>query len=172
MNFYELSKARCSIRRFRPEHISQEDLDYILQCGRTAPTAVNYQPQRILVLNTDEDCARLKRCGALQSHAPTALLVCYDTQSAWVRPIDGKCSGEIDAAIVQTQMMLAAAEIGVGSVWVMSFDPVKTREALNLPETYVPVSFLMLGYPAEDAAPAPMHRERLPEGDTVFYHPF
>ncbi len=172
MNFYELSKARYSVRKFKPEHIRQEDLDYILQCGRTAPTACNFQPQRILVLNTDEDCAKLKLCAASQSQAPAALLVCCDTRTAWVRRTDGRSSGEIDAAIVQTQMMLAAAEIGVGSVWVMAFDPVKTRAALQLPDHYEPVSFLMLGYPAEEASPAPMHKEKLPEDATIFYHTF
>ncbi len=172
MNFYELSKVRYSVRKFKPEHIKQEDLDYILQCGRIAPTACNNQPQRILVLNTDEDCAKLKQCGASQSHAPTALLVCYDKTSAWVRRTDGTCSGQIDTAIVQTHMMLAAAERGVGSVWVMAFDPVKTREALQIPDNFEPVSFLMLGYPAEDAQPAPMHDDKLPEGKTVFYPNF
>ncbi len=167
MNFYELCKSRYSVRKFKPEHIRQEDLDYILNCGRVAPTACNNQPQRIFVLNSDEVCAKLRLCTVSQSHAPTALLICYDKAKAWVRQYDGASSGQVDASIVTTHMMLAAAEIGVGAVWVMKFDVAKTRELLELPDDYEPVAFLMMGYPADDAIPAHMHGERLPLEETV-----
>lgn len=172
MNFYELAKSRYSVRKFKPEHIKQDELDYILSCGRIAPTGCNIQPQRILVLNTDKDCAKLALCSASQSHAPSALLICYDKTEPWVRRYDGASCGQIDASIVTTHMMLAASEIGVGSVWVMSFDPVKTREVFELPEAYEPVAFLMLGYPAEDARPAHLHEEKRPIEETVFYGKF
>ncbi|MCD8338201.1 MAG: nitroreductase family protein [Lachnospiraceae bacterium] len=172
MDFLTLASARYSCRKFKPEHLKQSDLDVILRAGQLAPTATNAQPQHILVLNTDEDCAKLKECSASQSHAPTAVLVCYDKTKCWTRSYDGKKSGEVDAAIITTHMMLAAAEIGVGSVWVMSFDPEKTRSALNLQEEYEPVAFLMMGYPAEDAVPTSRHTDRLALEETVSYGSF
>ncbi len=172
MRFYELSKSRWSVRKFKPAHIRQSDLDYILQCGRIAPTGCNNQPQRILVINTDEDCAKLQQCSASQSHAPAALLVCYDKTDTWIRRYDGASCGPMDASIVTTHMMLAAHEIGVGSVWVMSFDPAKTKEVFALPDHYEPVAFLMLGYPAEDAEPLPLHDAKKPLSETVFYSHF
>ncbi|MCD8200460.1 MAG: nitroreductase, partial [Clostridia bacterium] len=59
-----------------------------------------------------------------------------------------------------------------GCVWVMVFDPEKTKKAYNIPDEYVPVAFLMLGYPAEDAEPSPRHAERLSLEETVFYGEF
>ncbi|MCD8382694.1 MAG: nitroreductase family protein [Clostridiales bacterium] len=169
MEYLTLAEERYSVRKFKPEHIRQSDLDIILRAGQIAPTAANLQPQRVLVINTDESAAKLKLCSASQSHAPTALLVCYDRTKCWKRRYDGKESGEVDAAIVTTYMMLAAADIGVGSVWVMSFDPEKTRAVFALPEEYIPVAFLMMGYPADGVSPAPLHTEKLPLSETVSY---
>ncbi len=168
MDYRSLVTARYSVRKFKPEHLRPSDLESILRAGQAAPTAVNRQPQRILVFNDDESCKKLKECRASQSHAPAALLVCYDRSVCWVRDFDKKESGEIDASIVTAHMMLAAADLGVGSVWVMHFDPDRTREVLRLPEDFIPVAFLMLGYPAEDAAPSPMHDSRYPLEKTVF----
>jgi nitroreductase len=97
------------------------------------------------------------------------LLVCFDETGSWVRPFDGERSGLVDASIATTQMMLQAADIGLGSTWVMYFDAAKTRAAFDLPENIVPAALLPLGYPAEDAAPADRHSERLPRDKLVFF---
>jgi nitroreductase len=60
--------------------------------------------------------------------------------------------------------MLAAHDIGLGSCWVMYFDPMKTRELFALPENIVPVAILPVGYPAENAVPAPGHLIKEPIG--------
>jgi nitroreductase len=56
--------------------------------------------------------------------------------------------------------MPQAADLGLGTCWVMHFDPVKATELFALPEHIVPVAMLPVGYPANDAAPAPMHGEK------------
>ena len=61
--------------------------------------------------------------------APVVLVVCYDPAAAWVRTgIDGKNHGEIDAAIATAQIMLQAADLGLGSTYVGVFDPEKLHE--------------------------------------------
>lgn len=62
MDFEQLITERYSVRSFKPEHLPQEVIDRILEAGHKAPTGCNYQPQRILVLNTDESIAKLKEC--------------------------------------------------------------------------------------------------------------
>jgi nitroreductase len=69
-------------------------------------------------------------------------------------------------------MLLQAADIGLGATWVMRFDPMKAREEFALPDQLVPVSMLILGYPAEDAAPSERHNLRFPKEKTVFYDSF
>lgn len=52
MNFLELSKQRYSARNYSSDMIEQEKLDYILECARFAPSAVNYQPWHFFVVKT------------------------------------------------------------------------------------------------------------------------
>ena len=60
VDFEKLITERYSVRKFKPEHLPQEAVDKILEAGHKAPTGCNYQPQRILVLNTDEAIGKLK----------------------------------------------------------------------------------------------------------------
>ncbi len=60
MDFLELAKERYSVRKFSDKKVEREKLDAILEAGRCAPTAVNYQPQRVLVLESPEALEKLK----------------------------------------------------------------------------------------------------------------
>ncbi len=170
--FHDLAASRHSVRKFNNQPIEREKLDLILEAGRIAPTACNYQPQRILVLESEEARTKLKECTAYHFDAPVALLVCYDKTKSWKRSFDGDDSGTIDGSIVTTQMMLQAFELGIGSTWVGFFDPKKVRNVFKLPNEYVPVALLPLGYPAGNSQPSPMHTKREPMENTVFYDAF
>lgn len=157
IDFIDLAKARYSVRKFSSKAIENKKLTLILKAGQLAPTAANFQPQRILVINNQIALSKLKECTPFHYNAPAALLICYDKTVSWKRPFDGKDSGDIDASIVVTQMMLQAAEIGLGTTWVMHFEPEKIKEAYHIPENFEPVALLVLGYPADDATPSNMH---------------
>lgn len=60
MDLLELLKKRYSVRKFDSRKVEKEKLDLILEAGRVAPTAVNFQPQRILVLQNEEALGKLK----------------------------------------------------------------------------------------------------------------
>ena len=62
MEFEKLIAERYSVRSFRQEHLSMEVIDRILSAGHLAPTGCNFQPQRILVLNTDASIEKLRAC--------------------------------------------------------------------------------------------------------------
>ena len=97
------------------------------------------------------------------------LVVAYDPEAAWKREEDGKNHGEIDAAIAATQMMLQAADLGLGTTYVGMFDPEKLRAAFPELEGLIPVALLPLGYPAEGAHPSRLHTDRQPIGNMVRY---
>ena len=80
MDFEQLIAERYSVRSYKPEHLPQAVIDKILEAGHKAPTGCNYQPQRILVLNTDESIAKLKECTKCHFNAPTAMLVCHNKE--------------------------------------------------------------------------------------------
>lgn len=88
------------------------------------------------------------------------------------RPYDGAQCGIVDASIVTTHMMLQAWELGVGSTWVMHFNPFKMSEAFAIPENIEPVALLVMGYPAPDAVPNERHTAYRPTEETVFYNKF
>ena len=172
MDFLELAKNRYSVRKFDGRPVEPEVTGKILRAGHLAPTACNRQPQRVLVIESQEGRQKLKKCTGSHFDAPLALLACYDKTECWVREYDGKPSGDIDASIVADHMMLAAASLGVGSTWVMHFDPEAVRREFALPDTLEPVALLVMGYPAGDAKPSPMHETYRPEAELVVYHRF
>ncbi len=172
MDFEKLIDERYSVRNFKPEHLPQTVIDKILEAGHKAPTGCNYQPQRILVLNTDESIEKLKECTKCHFNAPTAMLVCHNRDESWKRIYDGALSSPVDAVIVTTYMMLAAQNEGVGTCWVMHFDPAKMRETFSIPENVEPVALLVMGYPSDDAKPLDLHFKSRPIDETVIYDSF
>ena len=172
MEFEKLITERYSVRNFQPEHLPQETIDKILEAGHKAPTGCNYQPQRILVLNTDESIAKLKECTKCHFNAQAAMLVCHNKDESWVRKYDGALSSPVDAAIVTTYMMLAAQNEGVGTCWVMHFDPNAMREAFGIPDHVEPVALIVMVYPSDDAKPLDLHHQFRPMNEIVFYDKF
>ena len=76
MDFLQLAtEERYSVRQFSDKPVEQEKLDLILEAGRIAPTACNYQPQRILVIREPEGLDKLKQCTSCHFDAPLALLI-------------------------------------------------------------------------------------------------
>ena len=168
-NFLELAESRYSVRKYDARPIEQEKLDRILRAGQVAPTAANAQPQRILVLKSEEALSRVRKVTHFHFGAPMVLLICYDRRASW-KARDGHDSGPVDAAIVVTHMMLEAFDEGIGSCWVRGFDKNTLAEAFQLPDNLEPVALLPIGYPAEGSHPWPgAHDNRLPIEDTVIY---
>ena len=172
MDFEKLISDRYSVRSFKAEHLPNTVIDKILSAGHKAPTGCNYQPQRILVMNTDESITKLRECTKCHFKAPTAMLVCHNKEESWVRKYDGARSSPVDAVIVTTYLMLAAQNEGVGTCWVMHFDPYAMRAAFNIPEKIEPIALLVMGYPSDDARPLDLHFSSRPIGETVFYEGF
>ncbi len=172
MELLQVMTQRYSVRKFKNTPLSETEIDQILQAAHLAPTGCNYQPQRILVLNTKQSIEKLKNCTRCHFDAPTAMLICYNKEETWKRPYDGAMSAPVDAAIVATHMMLMAYDIGVGSTWVMHFNPTAMRETFRIPQEYEPLALLVMGYPAEDATPSEMHQTFRPMKEVVFYDHF
>ena len=113
--------------------------------------------------------AKADACMGCHFHPPVLLAVAYDPAAAWDREDDGKNHGEIDAAIAVTQMMLQAADLGLGTTYVGMFDPEKLTAAFPEMAGLVPIAMLPLGYPAEGAHPARLHTDRKPMEQLVKY---
>jgi len=168
MTFLELAENRYSVRSYSDRPIEQEKMDRILRAGQVAPTAVNYQPQKIYVLKSKEALQKVCTVTRFSYDAPVVLLVCVDKTQVWRSPTEQYDTGEMDASIVCTHMMLEAWELGVGSVWVRGFDSQQVAKVFDLPKNIKPVCLLPIGYPSEDSKPyAQWHFSYKPLKDTV-----
>ena len=168
MTFQELARSRYSVRSFRDMPIEEGHMNLILEAGRVAPTACNNQPQKIYVAKSREARQKLASVCRCTFDAPVILVVCYDRTRDWKNKLmPGYESGETDAAIVCTHMMLQAAELGIGSCWVGYFNARTVSEVLGLPEHITVSALLPMGYPAENAAPLPLHSQYRELADTV-----
>ena len=168
-DFMTLAAGRYSVRKFREEPVAREHIEKILSAGHLAPTGCNYQPQRIFVMQSEEAVEKIRRCTRCHFNAPTVMLICYDKTECWTRKYDGETAGWTDASIVTTHMMLEAAELGVGTTWVMHFNPFSVRKEFELPDELVPVALLPMGYPVEDCMPAPLHSACRPMEEVVSF---
>ncbi len=162
MGFLELVGKRYSVRGFKPDPVEEEKLQQILEAARLAPTAANRQPFRLIVIATAGREAELRRIYDRQwfVQAPLVICACGIPVEAWTR-MDGKSYTDVDVAIVMDHLILAAAELGLGTCWIADFDPAAAREVLGLPDGVEPVAFTPLGSP--NAPVRRKHRKPLSE---------
>lgn len=192
MDFMDISRMRITTRQFDKRPVEKEKIDKVLEAGRWSPTAMDAQPQRILVLDKPEQLDKVrafctfgireeyreidescitddKEHNVFYYGAPLVFLVCYDKTVCWSHPESGESSGVVDATIVTTHMMLEAASLGLGTVWISYFDKDKAREMLQIPDDYEILCMLYAGYAASDFKPnKKLSGKRFPIDHTCF----
>lgn len=166
MDFIELCKTRYSVRSYTSRKVEDDKLNAILEAGRLAPTAANLQPQKIISVHSKDGLKKLGEAANIYG-APLALIVCADKTKAWKRPFDGKLTTDIDASIITDHMMLEAADLGLGSVWICYFKPDILKKNFDIPDNIEPVNILAVGYADEN--PTAKKKDRKPLADTVIW---
>lgn len=156
--FLELAEARYSCRSFKDTPITDAQIGRILEAARVAPTAANKQPVHVWVVKSPEALEKLKGATNYLYGAPVVFMVGANPDAAWVRKYDGKNGAEVDAAIVGTHIMLEASALGLGNVWVGSFDPARIKADFPETEGYEIVCLFPVGVPAAGAGLN--HKER------------
>ena len=164
MDVEQAMRDRYSCRKFTGEQISDEELEAILEAGRTAPSACNNQPWRFIVLQGD-DLAKVDACSKCRYGAQTAILVCFDVDDSAKNPAVTPDYGWIDCGLAIMQMALEAESLGVASCIVGAYDPPTAREVFSIPENVITYQFLMLGH--ADQGPSRMHFDRRPMEEIV-----
>lgn len=154
MNLLELIKNRYSCRGYKSLAVEKDKLDYILECVRFAPSAVNRQPWRFRIIADADERVRLQECYNRDwfKTAPLYILASVLHDEEWVRA-DGKPHGNIDIAIAVEHLCLAATEQGLGSCWVCNFDAALCKERFSLPGNEEPAVIIPLGYPDDPGRP-------------------
>lgn len=157
MEFYDVIKARHSVRKYTDQPVPEAALQRILEAARLAPSACNRQPWHFYVI-TDEATRRAlftPEKQAWAAEAPVTIVACSRPAEAWVRWADNKNHADIDLAITFEHIVLAAAAEGLGTCWICAFDPEHFRKVLQLPDGLEPVAATPLGYAAGDPGARP-----------------
>lgn len=169
MEFYSLIAQRASIRNFDPARkVEPNVLQRILEAGRLAPSAVNFQPWQFWVISTPEKLEKVKACYQKPwfQDAPQVLIVVGDVNQAWVRKYDGYNSLETDLAIAMCHLILAAENEGVATCWIGAFQPDLLKEALGLKDNERVFAMTPLGYSKDDFIKQP-NKQRKPLAEIV-----
>ena len=170
MTFLQLAEKRYSVKSFKDQKVEEDKLQKILLAGKLAPTAKNNQPQKIYIIQSEEGLKKINELSPCIYGAKTVFLLGYDSTLEWNSIFEeGVHSGVEDISIVATHMMLEAADLGVGTCWVNYFPNTKTRDAFNLPETFVPVLLMPVGYPDEKGIPLPNHTKFRDDSEMIKY---
>ena len=148
-DFLRFLRARSSVREYSGEPLDPEDIDYILACASTAPSAGNREAWDLVVVTDDDVRLELASAALEQVHireAPAVLVVCAN----YVRSMShygerGILYALEDATIACTYMMLAAHARNLHSCWTGAFEENEVRELLGLPQHVRPVALLAVG---------------------------
>jgi len=149
MEYTDLIHNRESVRNYDPNRpVPKEILEKILDAGRIAPSACNYQPWKFLVISSPAILEKVQTCYNREwfKDAPHVLVVLGLKDQAWNRSYDGYNSVETDVAIAMTHIILASENEGVGTCWIAAYNPALLKEVLNPDENQLIFGITPLGY--------------------------
>lgn len=157
MNVIDAIKARRSIRRYKPEPVSREDLLKLLEAARLAPSAGNRQPWRfIVVMNPERRRSLASASQGFVADAYAVIVALGDPKaSRWFKQ---------DPMIALEHIALEATELGLGTCWIGAFNEAEVKRILKVPEELSVIALMSIGVPAEQ----PSARSRKPIEEIVF----
>ena len=146
MSIVDSILSRRSVRKYENKEIPQEVINQILEAGRHAPSAVNKQPIRFVVVKDGEIAKNFSSAlfNRFIKDASMVIVGCANVKSL----LTGKWA-IIDTTIALQNMVIAAWSLGVGSCWIGAFDEGKVKQLLKIPEKWKVVALVTFGYPAE-----------------------
>ena len=166
METWDALRARRNVREFADRPIRGDDLDRILEAGRRAPSAANSQPWDLVVVT---DRAALERlAGAWQGAGHVARSAAAIALVAPVREGERRDWVQYDLGQATMCMMLAAADLGIGSGHAAVADQGLAGELLGFPDDRFCACLLALGYPARRPL-APIDRPNRRSFDQVVH---
>lgn len=148
METWDAITSRRNVRQFADRAIPEDALERILEAGRRSPSSRNWQPWDFVVVTDRAQLQELstvwRGAGHVAHSAATICLVAQDSEDQRTREISQYDLGQTTMA-----MMIAAADLGIGSGHSAVGDQEKAREILGFPQDHRLAYMLDLGYPAD-----------------------
>jgi len=177
MEFKDVLRARRSVRSFQPQEVGRDQIQELIEACCWAPSPLHLQPWEFITITDPEVKARVKAVAgeALEkvvqgggpgwaakysldflTQAPVLLAVLYAPKKGGLGSFFNQPHGALCAAAAGIQnLMLAAAEMGLGSLWFTFFDPDGMKAALKVPEHLDLAGIIPLGVPAGEVKAPP-----------------
>jgi nitroreductase len=165
---WDAIRARRNVRRYTDQPIERADLDRILEAGRRAPSGSNWQPWDFVVVTGRPRLTELAKVWRGAGHvAQSAATI------AMVAPVQAEQQRReilrFDLGQATMSIMIAAADLGIGSGHASVGDQDLARQLLGFPEDRFLAFMIALGYPA-DRPLAPIARpDRRPFEEVVHF---
>ena len=149
METWDAIRARRNVRQYADQPIARENLERILEAGRRAPSSRNWQPWNFVVVTDREQLIELAKVWDrggrhITQSAATIALVAKEPEDErhrdWLTYDFGQAT---------ENMMLAAADLGIGTGHSAVIDQEQARRVLGFPDGYLAVYLIGLGYPAD-----------------------
>lgn len=147
METWEAIRSRRDVREFADRSIGDDHLDQILEAGRRAPSSRNWQPWDFVVVTDRDQLGELAKVWQGAAHVASSAATV-----ALIAPIveDGKRQIEyFDLGQAAVSMMIAAADLGIGSGHSAVGDQELARQILGFPEDRFCAHLIPFGYPVE-----------------------
>lgn len=147
METWDAIRTRRNVRQYTDQPIAREDLERILDAGRRAPSAQNWQPWHFVAVTRREQLIELAKAWErggrhIAGSAATIALVAQEPEDERHHDLLLYDFGQATAF-----MMLAAADLGIGSGHSSVRDQQQAQRVLRFPEGYLAVYMIGLGYP-------------------------
>ena len=160
MNVMDAIKGRRSVRKYKTDPVSEKTVEMVLEAARWAPSWANTQCWRFVVVRAPETKARiaeaLRRGNPATDavrNAPVVIVACAEMgKSGFYKGQASTDKGDwvmFDVALAMQNLVLAAHELGLGTVHVSLMDARKIEEILQVPDGVRVVELTPLGYPEE-----------------------
>jgi nitroreductase len=147
----DLIFKRRSIRKYIDRQVEPEKIELLLKAGMAAPSAGNNQPWEFVVVTDKEIMDQLRKMEFGGHNAPMAIVALNNPQISSRPRYQGYWEQDISAAV--ENILLAAASLELGSVWLGVYPKPKEMEivsqTLKLPNYVTPLAVLYIGYPDE-----------------------
>ena len=148
METWDAIRSRRNVRSYADEAIAPKDLDQILEAGQRTPSAGNQQAWDFVVCTDHDQLAQLAKvwrgAGHVARSAATIALVAPNPDDARSRDLI-----QYDLGQATMSIMLAAADLGIGSAHSAVSDQELARRLLGFPEDRFCAWLISLGTPAD-----------------------
>lgn len=160
MDFKKLAEERYSCRMLSERKVKKELLQQIVDTAIKSPTAVNKQPYKIFLMESEDAKENIHRATSCTFGAKSFMVVGGKKDDAWVRTFDNRNFADVDASIVATHIMMQIHDLGLATTWVGHFDAPFLKEQYPEMRDYDLIALFPIGYSAEGGQPSVRHFER------------